>query len=183
MSYNQGNYTLTVTDQGALIGQTEERDTPVGLARITDASDVVLPAHDTQVAADYTGTYPAGATYEGEGPIASVKAYDALGNCTVKGLAFSAPTVANNKAYYKGTTAIVKATDQGGSKLWKVIDNVNSTQVGTFAGVADSEIATCTIPQNVDVSTYRLYVVDNAGNVSDAITLEQESIINHKTLP
>ena len=108
-----------------------------------------------------------------------VVVYDSLNNPTTLSLDTQGPIVPQSTAYYKNNIAILKATEQGNAGLWKVVAQENkdagALTGGTFLGNAASQIAEVTLPDGFNVEEDHLYVVDKGGNLSEPISLVQDT--------
>ena len=141
ITYDQGTYTIKVTDSDS------------GLWKIADTSGTALTG------GDYSSSYPkTQTTYTGTGPVAKIMLYDAAGNHKEVSLDNVEPSI--QRAYKKGTSAIIEASDTG-SGLWKITESVGGAAKVTLSGTSD--IVKFTVSSGVTT----VYVYDHAGNYKE----------------
>ena len=111
--------------------------------------------------------------------LSQVVVYDSLNNPHVVTLDTAGPIVPQSIAYYKNNKAIVKATESGEAGLWKVVatnsKDADALTGGEFSGDAASQIAEVTLPNGLNPAQDNLYVVDKGGNLSEPISLVEET--------
>ena len=149
VTYNNGTITLRVTDYKS------------GIAKIGTTTYTDYPASVN----DYTVTTGT----------PSVEMVDALGNTATKDIDHTPPTASEKFIRVTGGQGYVTITaTDADSKLWKVVatKDKNATALGTFAGNQTETIRFTT--SNTSLRT--VYLVDKAGNVSDAVALTEDSL-------